>query len=115
MAQLLFILFVAVVIALLWRSRDSVHGRAWKRLFLVAFAVLVVLTILMPQTTTRVANLIGIGRGADLVFYLTSFALMLLVALMHLKFRRMDHRIAELTRQLALSEWERDRQRDEQP
>jgi len=73
--------------------------------------VLVVLTILMPQTTTRLANFIGIGRGADLVFYLTAFVLMLMVALVYLRFRRMDDRIAELTRQLALSEWERERGR----
>ena len=109
MAQLLFILFVGAVIALLWRARDSAHGRAWRRLLLLGFAGLVVLTILMPQTTTTVANLIGIGRGADLVFYLTAFALMLLAAMVYLKFRRMDDRIAELTRQLALSEWKRER------
>jgi hypothetical protein len=34
---------------------------------------------------------------------------MLFAALVYLKFRRMDDRIAELTRRLALSEWERER------
>ncbi len=108
MAQLIFILFVAVVITLLYRSRDTARGRAWKRLFLIGFGVLLVVTILAPRTTSYVADFIGIGRGADLVFYLTSFALMLLAALVYLKFRRMDERIEELTRQLALAEWDRE-------
>lgn len=109
MAQLIFIVFVTVVIALLYRSRDTAQGRAWKRLFLIGFGVLVVVTILAPSTTSYVADFIGIGRGADLVFYLTSFALMLLAALVYLKFRRMDERVEELTRQLALAEWQRER------
>ena len=115
MAQFLFILFVIAVIALLWRTRDSAQGKAWKRLFLLGFAVLVVVTILAPSLTTQAAGVLGIGRGADLVFYLTSFAVMLLAALVYLKFRRMDQRIAELTRELALSEWDRQRQGSDDP
>ena len=109
MAQLIFILIVVALIALLFRSRDTAHGRAWKRLALLGFAALVIFAILAPNTTTTIANWIGIGRGADLVFYLTSFALMLFAALVYLKFRRMDDRISALTRELALSEWERGR------
>lgn len=106
MAQLIFILFVAGVIALLFRSRDTAHGRAWKRLLLIGFGILLVVTILAPGITSEVAQFIGIGRGADLVFYLTSFALMLLAALVYLKFKRMDERIEELTRQLAMARWD---------
>jgi hypothetical protein len=110
MAQLIFILIVVAVIGLLFRSRDTAHGRAWKRLALVGFAALVIFAILAPATTSVIANWIGIGRGADLVFYLTSFALMTFAALVYLKFRRMDERISALTRQLALSEWKREQE-----
>lgn len=110
MARLTFISLVLGVIALVWRSRNSVGGRASKRIIVLGFAVLVIFTILFPQITTVVAGWIGIGRGSDLVFYLTSFAVMFLAALVYLEFRRMDSRIAQLTRDLALSEWEAQRQ-----
>lgn len=102
MARLIFVCFVIAVLAMLWRGRDSVRGRAGTRLLVLAFGVLVIVTILNPRLTSIVASRIGIGRGSDLVFYLTSFALMFLAALVYLRFKRMDHQIAELTRALAL-------------
>ncbi len=108
MARLLFIALVVVGTTLVWRGRDSAQGRAGKRILLVAFAGLVVFTILFPETTTVAANWMGIGRGTDLVLYLTSFALMFLAALVFLKFKRLEDRIATLTTQLALREFDRE-------
>ena len=90
----------------MWRGRDSAHGRAGKRILLVAFAGLVIFTILFPETTTIAAQWLGIGRGTDLVFYLTSFAVMFLAALVYLKFKRLEDRIATLTTELALREFD---------
>ena len=92
----------------MWRSRDSAHGRAGKRILLFAFAGLVIFTILFPETTSIAAQWLGIGRGTDLVFYLTSFAVMFLAALVYLKFKRLEDRLATLTTQLALSEFDRE-------
>jgi len=107
MARLIFIGLVAVGTALVWRGRDSAQGRAGKRLMLLGFAGLVIFTILFPETTTVVAGWVGIGRGTDLVFYLTSFAVMFLAALVYLKFKRLEDRIAALTSELALRDFDR--------
>jgi small membrane protein len=106
MARLVFIALVALGTIYVWRGRDSARGRAIKRLLLLGFAALVILTILFPDTTTLAANWIGIGRGTDLVSYLTSFAVMFLAALVYLKFKRLEDRIATLTSETALREWE---------
>lgn len=108
MARLLFILLVIGVTLFVWRGRDSAHGRAYKRLLLLGFAGLVVFTIMFPETTTVAAGWLGIGRGTDLVFYLTSFALMFLAALVYLKFKRLEDRIADLTTELALRDFDRE-------
>ena len=108
MAKLIFIALVALGTAYVWRRRDSAHGRAIKRLALFGFAGLVIFTVLFPETTTIAANWVGIGRGTDLVFYLTSFAVMFLAAFMYLKFKRLEDRIADLTAELALRDWDRD-------
>lgn len=106
-AQLIFIAFVLVITLLLWRARETAHGRAWKRILLVAFAGFVIWTILYPDAATNVANALGIGRGTDLITYLTAFSLMFLAVLVYLKFARLEGRVAAVTRELALSEWER--------
>ena len=108
MARLLFIALVVVGATLVWRGRDSAQGRAGKRILLVAFAGLVVFTLLFPETTTVAANWMGIGRGTDLVFYLTSFALMFLAVMVFLKFKRLEDRIATLTTELALRDFDRE-------
>ena len=107
MARLLFVALVVVGTAVVWRGRDSAHGRAGKRILLVGFAGLVIFTILFPETTTVAAQWLGIGRGTDLVFYLTSFAVMFLAALVYLKFKRLEDRIATLTTELALRDFDR--------
>ena len=108
MAKLIFVLLVAAGTWYVWRRRDSAHGRAVTRLLMLAFAGLVIFTILFPETTSIAASWVGIGRGTDLVFYLTSFAVMFLAATVYLKFKRMDDRIAALTTELALRDWDRD-------
>lgn len=108
MARIVFIGIVVLVTAFVWRGRDSAHGRALKRLMLLGFAALVIFTILFPEVTSIAAAWLGIGRGTDLVFYMTSFAVMFLAAFMYLKFKRMEDRIAALTTELALREWDRE-------
>lgn len=108
MARLIFVALVVAVVSIVWRGRDSVHGRAGKRILLLGFMVVVVCTILFPGTTTVVANWVGIGRGTDLVSYLTSFAVMFLAAAVYLKFKRLEDRLATMASDQALREWERE-------
>lgn len=107
LAQVLFVAAVLVITMALWRSRETARGKAWKRIVLVLFALFVVLAILFPDLTTDAANLIGIGRGTDLLSYLTAFVVLIMALLVHLRFHRLDQRLAIVTRELALAEWDR--------
>ena len=55
-----------------------------------------------PDLATRVAHLVGIGRGADLVIY--CFILIALVALfnLHLRFRASEANLTKIVRAFAL-------------
>jgi hypothetical protein len=62
--------------------------------------------VLLPEHATGLANAFGIGRGADLVFYLW-ILLSLVVALnIHLKLRAGNERFVGLVRALALRDAE---------
>lgn len=105
MARLVFVSLVLVGTAMLLTRRSTAGGRASTRLILLGFAIVAVVTILNPEVTTRLAKIIGIGRGTDLVFYLTTFGLLFLAGATHLRFRDFEDRITALTQQLALRDW----------
>ncbi len=108
MARIIFIGIVVAVVVFVWRGRDSAHGRAVKRLMLLGFAGLVIFTILFPEITSVVATGLGIGRGTDLVSYMTSFAVMFLAAFTYIKNKRLEDRIAALASEIALRDWDRE-------
>jgi hypothetical protein len=61
-----------------------------------------ILFILLPDLTNRIAFVLGVGRGADLLYYicilLFSFALLKLYA----RIRRLENQFTELVREDAL-------------
>jgi small membrane protein len=58
--------------------------------------------VIAPELSTRIAHLLGVGRGADLVFYV--FILVIFVATfnIHLRIRSNHELITELARSIAL-------------
>ncbi len=110
MAQLIFVGAAILAVVILWRMGTTTKGRATKRILVMAFGALVIITIINPEITTHIANRLGIGRGADLVFYLTSIGLMFLAALTYVSHRRTENRLAEVVSaqaaDLAVRRWE---------
>ena len=60
-----------------------------------------------PDSTTRVAQLLGIGRGADLVLYALALAFLAAVFYFYRKSRQLEGDITRLVRHLALATAER--------
>lgn len=57
-----------------------------------------------PQLATKIAEMLGVGRGADLLFYcwvMISIALFLSV---HFKFRQLNQQITDLVREIAIAD-----------
>lgn len=66
--------------------------------------------VLQPNWAQSAADLLGIGRGADLILYMWTVVSLLLLANLHFRMRTQSALITTLTRELALLEA---RQRDE--
>ncbi len=107
MSRFLFIALVIIAVVLFWRGRGGVRIEAWKRLLLVLFAALIVVTILNPELTTWVAQSLGVGRGTDLVGYFTAIALFVVAVNSYLNQRRTDEAVVTLTREVALQRFHR--------
>src|SRR5579871_6692757 len=74
----------------------------WDRLIVIAFSAAAVTLVSNPDLSNRIANRLGVGRGADLIFYLALPGLLFMILLLYAKTVRQEERITGLTRELAL-------------
>lgn len=81
--MILFQVFLMVVglaiIIILLRGRSTLSIRAWKKLGLISLALLMIVIVLWPELATDIAHWVGIGRGTDLLLYMTVVAFILYV------------------------------------
>lgn len=102
--QFLLIIGVIVVAILAVRVLPGERSLALKRIFALLFIVAAVVAILFPQLLSAVAGFFGIGRGTDLLLYLSIIAALLFaVAAMRAR-ARSDARVTDLARSVALME-----------
>ena len=92
---------VIVAIAFMLRGGGDRH-QAIRRIIFLGFIVVVASSVFFPQFWTWLANLLGIGRGADLITYLLVLTFLGYVATTHRRFRSLESDVTELARQIAL-------------
>ena len=80
------------------RGRQRWVSATWLVVWFVAAVAL-----WRPGLTRDVAQTVGIDRGADLVSYLTTLALLLVIFLLGIRLRRFEQNVTDLTRELALT------------
>jgi len=96
-AGLLVCLFYAISL-----GRSSVFLRLGFFLTVVGGFV----AIWLPETTNIVADLVGIGRGADLIIYLWILLSFFLILKLHIAMRAQSETMTKLARHIALKEAE---------
>lgn len=74
------------------------------RLLYLGFAILGIFFVLVPGVSTKIANLIGIGRGADLIFYLFIIASLFYTVTTRTAHQRQQQQITAIVRQLAMTQ-----------
>ncbi len=102
--QAILLAAIAVVAVMLTRSTADARHQAIRRLLLAAFVVSAVAAIIFPQGLSYVANLIGVGRGTDLLLYALVIAFVSYIATNHRRAHQMSRKITLLTRELSLAE-----------
>jgi hypothetical protein len=101
----IFLILAAIgLLVLLLRSRTSARTRAWKKLILIALTGIAILSILRPGLTGKVANLVGVGRGTDLLLYLLTAVFLYVAVGFFLRFRDLERQLTVLARRLAVDE-----------
>lgn len=100
---IIFFLFALSRVVMRWRAKELSLGALilWSVFWIVAGIVVVT-----PNITFYFARLVGIGRGADLVVYISLALLFFIVFRLMVTVERQKREITKLTRVIALSQSE---------
>lgn len=102
--QIILFVCIAAVTVLLGRSTTNARYQAFRRLFLVLFAVSATIAVLFPNSLTALANMLGVGRGTDLLLYALVVVFIGSLAMASRRASELSRRITLVTRELALLE-----------
>ncbi|HYN66588.1 MAG TPA: DUF2304 domain-containing protein [Ornithinibacter sp.] len=103
--QVLLIIVVILVVARLFRSRGA-RAQAIRRIGIMLFGAFAVVSILFPDVWNRIAQVVGVGRGTDMVLYALVVAFLSFTVTTYLRFRDLETSYTRLARRIALSEAE---------
>ncbi len=98
------LLVVAALLAVVAMRRRVINSRAglvWSFLWLAA-----AVSIAFPEIPAWVAHFLGIGRGADLVLYLSILFMFTVSFMLFVRYRRLSDNITAIVRQLAIRDAE---------
>ena len=98
---IVFFLFALLKVVGRFRSGElSIKGAVLWSLFWVGAAVVA----LLPNSAAYVAELVGIGRGADLVVYVALVLVFFIIFRLMIKIEMLNKDITKLTRKISLQE-----------
>jgi len=92
------IILISSLIFLLALYLIYFKNRLMMRLILIAVFILGIVLVIAPETTTRLANALGIGRGADLIFYISILFGVFGFTILYAKYRKLEQMLTDLIR-----------------
>lgn len=87
----------------LLQFKKGVVTRRWL-LFWILFWVVAGTVAALPQTADAVARLVGVGRGADVVIYLSLVVIFYLIFRLYVKIEQVESEITRLVRKLSMDD-----------
>lgn len=102
--QIILVLALLGIAAYLLRSTPSPRHLAIRRLVMLVGIVVGIVVIVWPDLLTVLAQLVGIGRGADLLFYLAIIVGLLYVVNEYKRSVRLARLNTRLAREITLTE-----------
>lgn len=113
--QILLIAAIVVLAVFMMRRTGADSHLAIRRLLMALFVLAAVMSVLFPQWLTWLAQLVGVGRGTDLLLYAL---IVMFLAFIYTQYRRnvlLQRQLTLLARKIALLEASTARSPDQDP
>jgi small membrane protein len=75
---------------------------ALDKIFICLMVVTGIFFVLYPEMANQLAHFLGIGRGADLIFYLAMLGFGYLVMVLYSKIKKLEEQLAAIVRKQSL-------------
>lgn len=105
--QFILVIIISIIIwrlALRLKSKEinAKQFAGWLFIWLVTLAV-----VIWPNSTVWLANLVGVGRGSDLVIYLAVIFIVYVLFRILLRIEKLEKNLTKLVREDAINDYER--------
>ena len=104
--QLFLVSIISGILIVGLRKKSSREASPALRLFWILFWVGSAIIVLRPEITSRIAQLVGVGRGADLVIYSAILFLTAIVFTLLFWVDSIEESVTKIFRHMALKEYE---------
>ncbi|QTG75117.1 DUF2304 domain-containing protein [Trueperella pecoris] len=101
--KIILLVGILVLATYLIKGTQDTKNVALRRLLLVVFVILAAVSIIFPDITTDVAHVLGVGRGTDLLLYLTIIAFLSYAVVSYRRMVILENRLVNLARELAVA------------
>ena len=102
--QIIVTIFVIIVVFRLTRKFKENILKTSEFIGWLGIWIIVLVVFWLPQTTSYLANFLGIGRGVDLAVYVSVLLLFYLIFRLYLKIDKQQKEITKIVRHLALKD-----------
>jgi hypothetical protein len=102
--QALLIVGVLLFLIFFLANPRNLKIQASKKILGVIFVLIAVFFILFPNSSNRLAHLVGVGRGADLMLYILVLAFIFVTLNSYIRMRQEEVRTTTLARKIAILE-----------
>lgn len=96
------ILLILLTVGLLFVYLAYFRSKLWDRVVVLLLLAAAWVSILLPEFTTIVANMVGVGRGADLIIYLFALFTLYALVLLYTNVQTLTLQLTALVRQNAI-------------
>ena len=104
--QLLLLISLLIAAVVTWRRAKEGVIRAREAILWTCVWIVAAVVILLPETTSIVANLLGVGRGVDLVLYASVVVLFFLLFKTFVSLDKLEKTLTDIVRKEALRDVE---------
>ena len=102
--KVLFLFFVLIIIVRLAKRLKKRQIRVTNFLIWLFFWLMASTIVIYPESTDYLARLLGVGRGADVIMYLSLATIFYFIFYFPVRLHIMEGRIAKIVRSISLKE-----------
>lgn len=107
--QIIILLVIAIIVLKSFRRLLKKELSVWLFAVWLFFWLLVAIVDIFPAVINRLADLLGVGRGVDLIIYASILVLFYLVFRININLNKTDRNFSKIVKEISLAKAKEDK------